>query len=96
MNPPVQQLTGIGPTSAQWLCEVGLTRRADLERIGAAQAYRKVRDHRPMGVSLNLLWALHGSLGKMHPTAVGTFVVIDDLLWPRRAAGATPGPLTRG
>lgn len=40
---------------------IGITTRSDLERVGPALAYRALTDIHS-GVSLNLLWAMHGAL----------------------------------
>lgn len=58
---PVLQLRNIGPASAQWLEEIDIGTRADLERIGPVLAYRVLKSQQP-SVSLNLLYALHGAL----------------------------------
>ena len=53
-------LKNIGPVSSGWLAAVGVTKRADLIRLGPVAAYLRVKDagHR---VTLNLLWALAGA-----------------------------------
>jgi hypothetical protein len=53
-------LKNIGPVSQRWLAEVGITRRADLIRMGPVEAFLRVKaaGHKP---SLNLLWALAGA-----------------------------------
>ena len=55
------RLRNIGPTSARWLAEVGIETEADLEEVGAVEAYRRVRARQPRA-SLNLLYALEGAL----------------------------------
>ncbi len=56
----LRKLRNIGPRSAQWLAEAGFTTRAQIEELGAAAVYRRLRARRR--VSLNLLWALQGAL----------------------------------
>lgn len=53
-------LKNLGPVSAGWLAAVGVTKRADLIRLGAVAAFLRVKaaGHKP---SLNLLWALAGA-----------------------------------
>lgn len=53
-------LKNLGPVSAGWLAAVGVTKRADLIRLGAVAAFIRVKaaGHKP---SLNLLWALAGA-----------------------------------
>lgn len=58
---PIRDLRNLGPASAAMLAEVGIRTRADLERVGPVLAYRALQDVRP-GVSLNLLYAMHGAL----------------------------------
>lgn len=58
-------LKNLGPMSVGWLCEAGITSRAELERIGAVMAYLIVRHRRP-NVNALLLFALHGALTDTH------------------------------
>lgn len=60
-----RRLRNLGPVSRRWLDAVGVRSRADLEALGAATAYERVRaaGFRP---SLNLLWALEGALMDLH------------------------------
>jgi TfoX/Sxy family transcriptional regulator of competence genes len=62
---PVERLLNLGPVSSAWLREVGIATRADLERIGAVEAYLRVAaaGH---GTSLNLLYALEGARLDLH------------------------------
>jgi DNA transformation protein len=57
----LEDLPNLGPASAGWLREVGITSYEDLERLGSVAAYQLVADRRP-GVSRNLLYALEGAL----------------------------------
>jgi DNA transformation protein len=59
---PVHRLLNLGPVSAGWLAEVGITTRGDLERVGPVEAYRRVKAARPRDVTLVMLWALAGAL----------------------------------
>jgi len=61
MDTPVENLRNLGPTSADWLREINVHTRADLERIGPVLAYRLVKQRQP-STSLNLLWAMAGAL----------------------------------
>ncbi|HEX9301764.1 MAG TPA: helix-hairpin-helix domain-containing protein [Casimicrobiaceae bacterium] len=54
-------LTNIGPVSKRMLAAAGITSIETLRRLGAIEAYRRVRSHDPRA-SLNLLWALEGAL----------------------------------
>ena len=54
-------LRNIGPVSKRMLAAAGITSVETLRRLGAIEAYRRVRAHDPRA-SLNLLWALEGAL----------------------------------
>lgn len=53
-------LRNIGPVSLGWLREAGINSRADLIRLGAVEAYLKIKATQSRA-SLNLLWALAGA-----------------------------------
>jgi len=55
-------LLNLGPKTAAWLADVGIGSEAELRRVGAVAAYRRLKHARPREVSLNALWALHGAL----------------------------------
>lgn len=40
---PIHKVLNIGPKSAQWLEAVGIQTEADLEALGAVEAYRRVK-----------------------------------------------------
>ncbi len=54
-------LANIGPVSKRMLAAAGITSLETLRRLGAVEAYRRVRSHDPRA-SLNLLWALEGAV----------------------------------
>lgn len=56
------RLMNIGPVSTGWLNEAGIHRQADLEALGAVEAYRRVKALHPDKVSLNLLYGLEAAL----------------------------------
>ena len=58
---PICNLRNLGSTSADWLRDVGIQTKSDLERFGPALAYRLVKRRQP-NVSLNLLWAMAAGL----------------------------------
>lgn len=58
---PIENLRNLGPASAAWLREVGITTIAELTRVGPAAAYSLVKTKQPKA-SLNLLWALAAGL----------------------------------
>lgn len=57
LSEPIDNLRNLGPTSAAWLREVGITTIAELQHLGPTLAYRMVKEKQP-NTSLNLLWAL--------------------------------------
>lgn len=61
LNEPIENLRNLGPASATWLREVGITTIAELDRIGPVVAYRLVKQKQSVA-SLNLLWALAAGL----------------------------------
>ena len=61
----VVKIRNVGPKSAAWLRQVGVRTQDDLVRLGAVEAFMKVKraGFRP---SLNLLYALEGALADCH------------------------------
>lgn len=59
------ELKNLGNTSVNWLRAVGIQNRADLQEIGAVEAYVKVKQ-RGFRVSKVLLYALEGALIDTH------------------------------
>jgi len=59
------KIRNVGPKSAAWLRQVGVRTQEDLVRLGAIEAFMKVKraGFRP---SLNLLYALEGALVDCH------------------------------
>lgn len=59
------KIRNVGPKSAAWLRQVGVRTQDDLVRLGAVEAFMKVKraGFRP---SLNLLYALEGALVDCH------------------------------
>lgn len=58
---PLERLQNLGPKSAAWLRAVGITTRAELERLGSVRAFLRVEEA-GYAASLNLLYALEGAL----------------------------------
>ena len=57
----IEDMTGLGPKSAEMLARAGIGTAEDLRRAGSIQAFVAVkRTGQP--VSLNLLWALEGAI----------------------------------
>lgn len=58
-------MLNLGKVSRGWLAEVGVNDLSDLKRMGAAEAYRRIKARHPGRASLNLLYALHGALANV-------------------------------
>lgn len=59
---PIHRLRSLGPKSAAWLKEIGIETENELRALGAVEAYRRLKYHKPKNVTLNMLWALHAAL----------------------------------
>lgn len=57
----VLAVRNLGPKMAEWLGAIGISSRADLEEIGAVEAWIRLRASRP-GVSLIALYAMQAGL----------------------------------
>jgi DNA transformation protein len=64
MNPDtgIAGLRNLGPASARMLATIGIHTATALDDLGAAEAYRRLRDAGTPGLSRNLLWAMEGAL----------------------------------
>ncbi|MCY4072948.1 MAG: TfoX/Sxy family protein [Chloroflexi bacterium] len=60
MREDLLKLKNIGETSANWLLAIGIDSVSQIEELGAAEVYRRLRARFP--VSRNMLWALQGAL----------------------------------
>jgi len=56
-----KNLRNVGPVTAQWLLDIGITSREDLQRMGPEEAYRRIVATR-VKPSRNLLYALIGAV----------------------------------
>lgn len=63
---PIASLKNLGEKSARWLAAVGISDEASLRKLGATEAYRRVKAAFPREVSAVLLYALHGALSNTH------------------------------
>ena len=59
------KLANLGPKSAQFLRNAGITSHEQLKQLGSVKAYSMVKQVEP-SASLNLLWALEGALSGLH------------------------------
>lgn len=67
---PVSKLKNIGPETARWLNDIGIETRADLERVGAVDAWRQLKIARPRQLTVVGLYALVGALRDEHWNAL--------------------------
>jgi DNA transformation protein and related proteins len=58
----IEDMRNLGPASARLLASIGVRNDADLRRMGALEAFSRLRFETDGRVSLNLLWALDGAL----------------------------------
>lgn len=58
----VARLRDIGPTTAGWLADIGVTSAENLDSLGAVEAYRRLRAARPAEVTIVALYALEAAL----------------------------------
>ena len=63
-------IKNIGPKTISWLHEVGIHTQADLEDLGAVEAYKRLKAAFPHKVSLNALYALQGAILNIHWNAL--------------------------
>ena len=66
MNNDLIALKNIGPASVRQLRDVGIENAAQLRKIGALGAYRRLRHAFPRHVSLLMLYALEGAPRDCH------------------------------
>jgi len=67
MQHDLMALKNLGNTSVNWLLAIGIHNRDDLARIGAVEAYNRIR-RRGIRVSKVLLYSLHSALHDLHWT----------------------------
>lgn len=65
MESDLLALKNLGVTSVNWLHAIGIHNQSELERIGAIQAYNRIRE-RGIKVSKVLLYALEAALRDIH------------------------------
>lgn len=64
------RIKNMGPKTRLWLRDIGIHTLADLEALGAVEAYRRLKASRPHQVSLNALWGLQGAILNIHWNAL--------------------------
>lgn len=90
----VDTLQNIGPTVAQRLLEIGVRTRADLQAMGSAEAYRRIRAKHP-GKTMPIcyyLYSLEGALRGCHWDALGDSVKASLSNQVRPNPNDRPGP----
>jgi DNA transformation protein len=74
MSPePADELSAIrniGPKTMSWLHAVGIHTQADLEDLGAVEAYKRLKAAFPHKVTLNALYGLQGAILNIHWNAL--------------------------
>jgi DNA transformation protein and related proteins len=70
MQNDLMALKNLGNTSVNWLLAIGIHDRSDLARMGAVEAYNRIR-LRGIRVSKVLLYSLHCALHDLHWTELG-------------------------
>jgi DNA transformation protein len=76
-----ETMRNLGPVSAAWLRQAGVSTKSELKRLGPVVAYRMVKQRQPKA-SLNLLWALAAALADkdwLELTAVERLHLHDEL-----------------
>ncbi|MBJ7600114.1 MAG: hypothetical protein DLM67_25645 [Candidatus Nephthysia bennettiae] len=59
---PLARMRNLGPISAARLRAVGIDSPDELRRVGAVEAYLKLRESHPFEISVVFLYALHGAV----------------------------------
>jgi len=57
----ISELDNLGPRSQEWLNAIGIYTMADLEEIGAVEAYRQLKEL-DYPVTLNLVYGIQGAI----------------------------------
>ena len=89
---PVEALPGLGPKSRAMLAVAGIHPTDQLRALGSVRAYAQVRATPGNNASLNLLWALEGSLTGLHWRVVATEHRLSLLLALEALQGAGSAP----
>ena len=66
IDKPIDSLPNLGPATRRRLEEVGIATEAELLRLGAVEAYRRLKFRDPKRVSLNALYALEAAIRNTH------------------------------
>lgn len=66
MSRPVAQLKGLGPKSSKWLAAIDVHTEDDLRRLGAIEAWHRLRFVHGKIITLNALYAMEAALRDLH------------------------------
>ena len=66
----LRELKGLGPKSEKCLQGIGINTPEELERVGAVNAFIRLKKESGSSPSLNFLYALVGALGNTHWTSI--------------------------
>ena len=58
-NRPLDKCKNLGKKAAIWLKEIGILTEGDLRRVGAVEAFLRVKQAHGRRVTMTLLWTLH-------------------------------------
>ena len=61
MDKDISELRNLGPKSAAWLSEIGITTLEELRSVGSVEVYSRLRNS-GFPASLNLVYAIEGAL----------------------------------
>lgn len=64
-EPELETLLNLGPRSISMLRAAGISTLAELEELGAVEAYLTLKREK-ISVSLNMLYVIHGALNNVH------------------------------
>jgi DNA transformation protein and related proteins len=59
---PLARMKNLGPISSARLRAVGIDSPEELKRVGAVEAYLRLKETHPFEISVVFLYALHGAL----------------------------------
>ncbi len=80
-------IKNLGPKTISWLHEVGIHTQADLEDLGAVEAYKRLKAAFPQKVTLNALYGLQAAILNMPWTALPPDMKADLVAQVRESQG---------
>lgn len=70
MSGSLADARNLGPRTAMWLEEIGITSLAQIRTLGAAATYEKLKAAHPREINRTALWSLAGAVLDMPYTAL--------------------------